>query len=122
MQTGLIELIPLTGTNQGEEHSERQPPAVEQNAGPPSETEVRSVEKGHEHVMRNADQLDFANAVMLMVERALEANDASGAWLCRRGTDLEGIGQCCRRQEPQRPGRGHTAAQAHPRVERLFPP
>jgi hypothetical protein len=40
---------------------------------------VRSVEKGHEHVMRNADQLDVANAAMLMVERALEADDASGA-------------------------------------------
>jgi hypothetical protein len=26
MQTGLVELIPLTGTNQGEEHSERHRP------------------------------------------------------------------------------------------------
>jgi hypothetical protein len=79
MQTGLIELVPLTGTNRGEEHSERQPPTVEQNVGPPSETEMKSVEKGHEHVMRNADQLDIANAAMLMVERALEADDASVA-------------------------------------------
>jgi hypothetical protein len=40
---------------------------------------MKSVEKGHEHVMRNADQLDIANAAMLMVERALEADDASVA-------------------------------------------
>jgi hypothetical protein len=29
--------------------------------------------------MRNADQLDIANAAMLMVEQALEADDASEA-------------------------------------------
>ena len=41
-------------------------------------TEVESVEveKGHEHVMRNASQLDIANAAMLMVEQALEEADA----------------------------------------------
>ena len=40
----------LRGCGRGEEHNERQPPTEEQNGGPPSETEVKSVEKGHEHV------------------------------------------------------------------------
>ena len=79
MQTGLIELIPLNGASRGEEHSERQPPTEEQNVGPSSETEVKSVEKGHEHVMHNPNQLDIANAAMLMVEEALEEDDASTA-------------------------------------------
>jgi hypothetical protein len=76
MQTGLIELIPLDGKSQDEEHVERQPPTEEQRIGPPSETEVKSVEKGHEHVMRNASQLDIANAAMLAVEQTLEEADA----------------------------------------------
>jgi hypothetical protein len=58
MQAGLIELIPLDGTCQDGEHVERQPPTEEQSIGPPSETEVKSVEKGHGHVLRSASQLD----------------------------------------------------------------
>jgi hypothetical protein len=46
MQTGLIELIPLDGKSQDEEHVERQPPTEEQRIGPPSETEVNRWRKG----------------------------------------------------------------------------
>ena len=69
MQTGLIELVPLKRETLDEEHVERQPPTEEQMIGPPSKTEMKSVEKGHEHVMHNASQLDTANAAMLAVEQ-----------------------------------------------------
>jgi hypothetical protein len=76
MQTGLIELVPLKGGTLDEEHDERQPPTEEQIIGPPSRTEMKSVERGHEHVMHNASQLDIANAVMLTVEQTMEEADA----------------------------------------------
>jgi hypothetical protein len=37
---------------------------------------VKSVEKGHEHVVLNASQLDTANAVIPAVEQTLEEADA----------------------------------------------
>jgi hypothetical protein len=76
MQTGLIELAPLKRGTLDEEHVERQPPTEEQMIDPPSETEMKSGERGHEHVMRNASQLDTANAVMLTVEQTMEEADA----------------------------------------------
>jgi hypothetical protein len=78
VQTGLVEPIPLGGNPQDEEHVERQSPTEDQRTGPPSETEVKSVEKGHEHVMHNASQLDIANAAVLAVEQQALGEERGG--------------------------------------------
>ena len=44
--------------------------AEKSQPGPPSETEMKSVEKGHEHVMCNADQLDVA--ILIVVDLDLD--------------------------------------------------